>query len=243
MHQERGGTTLHARPFSTASRRSSIYEKVCHALPKFLRKPLSAWWDRVMMVLSPEWFTTTVLVWSTWCAMALGKFGHYLFDSVRCLTHVRIYHVQRLSPKVAGNEERHGPGPNSDGKSVGSVGIHYWRSSWFSSTFSRLRIVVNLKHLFEQLGAYLIESSLGRKWSLAGSTFVTAFFCVIFARVTSTWGVRLSTIGISLSSTVNFLFLSSSSFPVIWMLNVMLIHKGDVGDIVWLDARNLWNQR
>jgi len=75
LHHERGGTT---RPFSTASRRSSIYEeKVCHALPKFLRKPLSAWWDRVMMVLSPEWFATTVLVWSTWCAMALGTFDHH----------------------------------------------------------------------------------------------------------------------------------------------------------------------
>lgn len=78
LHHERGGTTLHTRRFSTASRRSSIYEeKVCHALPKFLRKPLSAWWDRVMMVLSPEWVATTVLVWSTWCAMAFGAFDHY----------------------------------------------------------------------------------------------------------------------------------------------------------------------
>jgi len=89
LHHERGGTT---RPFSTASRRSSMYEeKVCHALPKFLRKPLSAWWDRVMMVLSPEWFATTVLVWSTWCAMALGTFDPSLFSvatPVRRLTHV-----------------------------------------------------------------------------------------------------------------------------------------------------------
>ncbi len=137
-----------------------------------------------------------------------------------CLTRVRIYHVQHLSPKVAGIEERHGPAI-VDGKFVGSHGIHYWRSPWFSSTFSQLPIIINFDRLFEQLGAYLIESSLGRKWSLAGSTFVTAFFCVIFALVTSTWGVRLSTIGISLSSTV--IFFSSSSLPESGPLNFMLI--------------------
>lgn len=53
-----------------------------------------------------------------------------------------------------------------------------------------------------QLGAYLIESSLGRKGSLAGSTFITAFFCVVFVLVKETWAVRMSTVGISLSATV-----------------------------------------
>jgi len=51
------------------------------------------------------------------------------------------------------------------------------------------------------LGAYLIESRLGRRWSLAGSTFITAFFCVVFVLVKSTWAVRISTAGISLSAT------------------------------------------
>ncbi|OBZ68970.1 putative MFS-type transporter PB1E7.08c [Grifola frondosa] len=51
------------------------------------------------------------------------------------------------------------------------------------------------------LGAYLIESPLGRRWSLAGSTFVTAFFCWIFVTVQHPWAVRASTIGISLSAT------------------------------------------
>ncbi|KDQ62758.1 hypothetical protein JAAARDRAFT_149872 [Jaapia argillacea MUCL 33604] len=51
------------------------------------------------------------------------------------------------------------------------------------------------------LGAYLIESPLGRRRSLALSTFVTAFFCFVFAQVTSGWAVRASTVGISLSAT------------------------------------------
>lgn len=56
-------------------------------------------------------------------------------------------------------------------------------------------------HVF-QLGAYMVETPLGRRWSLAGSTFVTAFFCLVFALVQSSWAVTLSTIGISLSATV-----------------------------------------
>ena len=56
------------------------------------------------------------------------------------------------------------------------------------------------------LGAWLIESPLGRRWSLAGSTFITAVFCVVFAMVQKEWAVRLSTVGISLSATVGLLY-------------------------------------
>ena len=55
------------------------------------------------------------------------------------------------------------------------------------------------------LGAYMIESPWGRKWSLASSTLVTALFCIAFAFAESSFFVRVSTIGISLSSTVCFL--------------------------------------
>ncbi|KAL5524378.1 hypothetical protein ACEPAF_9518 [Sanghuangporus sanghuang] len=51
------------------------------------------------------------------------------------------------------------------------------------------------------IGAYMIESSFGRRWSLAGSTFVTAAFCVFFIYSESSFFVRVTTIGISLSST------------------------------------------
>lgn len=63
-------------PGTRRSRRiSSVYERrLCECLPQFVRKPLWAWWDRVMMVLTPEWLRTTLLVWAVWCSMALGEY-------------------------------------------------------------------------------------------------------------------------------------------------------------------------
>jgi hypothetical protein len=49
----------------------------------------------------------------------------------------------------------------------------------------------------------MVESPLGRRWSLAGSTFVTAIFCIAFALVEGPFAVRASTVGISLSATVS----------------------------------------
>lgn len=64
-----------ARRSSTASARSSVISQTssCRFLPRWLRRPLRSWWTRVMMVLEPEWRRTTILVWSAWCAMSLGK--------------------------------------------------------------------------------------------------------------------------------------------------------------------------
>ncbi|KAJ7081868.1 major facilitator superfamily domain-containing protein [Mycena belliarum] len=54
------------------------------------------------------------------------------------------------------------------------------------------------------LGARLILTPLGRRWSLAGSTLATAAFCTLFAlaqSVQSVWAVRISTVGVGLAST------------------------------------------
>ena len=62
------------------SRRSSLHEakaKIYWALPRRIRKPLWAWLDKIVHVLSPEWRRTTILVWLTWCFMALGTFFDY----------------------------------------------------------------------------------------------------------------------------------------------------------------------
>jgi hypothetical protein len=40
-----------------------------------------------------------------------------------------------------------------------------------------------------KLGAWLIKMRLGQRWPLAGSTFITAFFCMVFMLVDSTWAV------------------------------------------------------
>ena len=67
--------TSSSRPQSV-SRRSSLHEAqkcMYRFLPRWLRRPLTAWLDRIAMVLSPEWIRTTLLVWAMWCCMSLGK--------------------------------------------------------------------------------------------------------------------------------------------------------------------------
>lgn len=62
----------HRRDRSTTS---SFYETrswIYWHLPRWFRRPLWAWLDQVGMVLSPEWFRTTLLVWGAWGSMSLG---------------------------------------------------------------------------------------------------------------------------------------------------------------------------
>lgn len=47
----------------------------------------------------------------------------------------------------------------------------------------------------------MIETRLGRQRSLALVTFATAFFCAVFAGVTSQTAVTASSMGISLTAT------------------------------------------
>ncbi|KDR82970.1 hypothetical protein GALMADRAFT_238679 [Galerina marginata CBS 339.88] len=167
VDQHADGLSIRRRRLSTASRRSSMYEhKFCRAFPRWLTRPLFAWWDRLLMVLAPEWLRTSILVWSAWCTMSLAytMFNVYL-------------------PKLLETRSGTGPPPTLE------------QSLWDVVIFTIGGCPGAL------LGAYLIESSLGRRWSLAGSTFVTAFFCIVFVLVTETWAVRMSTVGISLSAT------------------------------------------
>ena len=65
-------------------------------------------------------------------------------------------------------------------------------------SFTDARFVIILK-----LGAWLIERpGLGRRLSLAGSTFLTAILCVGFVFVQDPVAVTATTVGISLSSSV-----------------------------------------
>ncbi|KAF8907387.1 major facilitator superfamily domain-containing protein [Mucidula mucida] len=149
-------------------RASSAYEKKLYSvLPRFIRRPLWAWWERILMVLTPEWRRTTLLVWASWCAMSLA----YTMFNV-------------FLPKLLESGSGSGTEPKSLEASLWDVVIF---------TIGGCPGAI--------LGAYLVESPLGRRWSLAGSTFVTAFFCIVFAMVQESWAVRASTVGISLSAT------------------------------------------
>jgi len=62
-----------------------------------------------------------------------------------------------------------------------------------------------MNYVLFQLGAWLVETPLGRRWSLALSTFTTAMFCLVFVIVEKTWAVRTTTVVICLSATVRVL--------------------------------------
>ncbi|KIN93639.1 hypothetical protein M404DRAFT_170644 [Pisolithus tinctorius Marx 270] len=57
------------------------------------------------------------------------------------------------------------------------------------------------------LGAYLVESSLGRKGSLVGMTILTAICCFLFVNVSGPFLIRASSLGISLCSTAMYAIL------------------------------------
>lgn len=158
---------------STRRRRSSsaCEKKIYYLLPRRLRRALWAWSDRVMTVLSPEWFRTTVLVWGAWFFMSLAftMFNVFLPKLLETRSRVDITSVI--------------PGKKLED--------NLWDVVIFTIGGCPGAI----------LGAYMIESRLGRRLSLAGSTFITALFCIIFVLVESSWAVRASTVGISLSAT------------------------------------------
>lgn len=163
----RQGTT-HPRTSSVVS--FEMKQRVGSVLPRWVRRPLLAWLDRVCMVLAPEWFRTTVLVWGVWFFMSLAytMFNVYL-------------------PKLLETG-------SSDNTSTKSLEDSLWDVLIFTLGGCPGAI----------LGAYMVESPLGRRGSLAATTFVTAFFCIVFALVRSALLVRVSSVGISLSATTMY---------------------------------------
>lgn len=74
---KRNSTVSLAQRRSCVSRRSSIASveldrRLGGVLPRWIKRPLMAWLDRVGMVLTPEWCRTTLLVWGVWFFMSLG---------------------------------------------------------------------------------------------------------------------------------------------------------------------------
>jgi len=157
------------------ARSSSIvsYEIQKHAgvLPRWIRRPLLAWLDRIAMVLAPEWLRTTVLMWGVWLCMSLAytMFNVYL-------------------PKLL--ETAGGPEVETE-KSLEET---LWDVVIFTLGGTPGAL----------LGAYMVETRLGRRGSLLSTTLITAFFCVVFAQVTSPLAVRVSSAAISLSATTMY---------------------------------------
>ncbi|KAF9066464.1 major facilitator superfamily domain-containing protein [Rhodocollybia butyracea] len=166
----------HRRTSRRLSRRtSSVYErKICGTLPRWLRRPVWAWWDRVMLVLTPEWLRTTILVWAVWWAISLAY------------TMFNVFLPKLLETSGSGSDMI----PKTLEESLWDVVI-FTLGGCPGAIF----------------GAYMVESPLGRRWSLAGSTFVTGFFCIVFIMANSTWAIRASSVGISLSAATMYAIL------------------------------------
>lgn len=174
-----------SRADTRSSVRSSLYEvadRAWWALPRGIRRPLRAWFDRFSMVLAPEWRRTTVLVWGTWWGMSLAytMFNVYL-------------------PKLLETRQGH----------VSTSGLGKTPSQARAQTMDALERTLWDVVIFTiggcpgaVLGAWLIEwPRLGRRLALAGSTFSTALLCVVFVLVQHPAAVTASTVGISLSAT------------------------------------------
>lgn len=168
---------------ASASRRSSVSApyRSMGWLPRFIRKPLWAYMDRIALVLTPEWIWKTLTVWAMWFSMALA---YTMFNAF--LPKLLEKRLEKMTPKPS---------------SVRSVaGFRSAESSLEASLWDV--VIYSIGGCPGAiLGAYLVGSSFGRRWSLAGSTFLTAFFCAVFVRVDGHLLLKLSTVGISLAST------------------------------------------
>ncbi|EGN93976.1 hypothetical protein SERLA73DRAFT_63470, partial [Serpula lacrymans var. lacrymans S7.3] len=168
-------TSLDAH-FVAMSRASSMYEvKRCvgGVLPRWIRRPLLAWLDRLAMVLSPEWLRTTVLVWAVWCFMSLAY------------TMFNVYFPKLLETASSISDADASPKTLEE---------NLWDVVIFTIGGCPGAI----------LGAYLVETPFGRRGSLALTTFITALFCMAFVLSRGPFAVRVSSVGISLSSTTMY---------------------------------------
>ncbi|EDR13122.1 uncharacterized protein LACBIDRAFT_308611 [Laccaria bicolor S238N-H82] len=144
--------------------------------PPLLCQPLHSWWDCILLVLSPKWLRTSVLMWSTWCAMALGTFLSCVEQGKKEAEVVSsIHNVQRLPPKTPRNgvglDPQQNHHPSHQQKHLNRVyGMLLFSLLWVSRF----------------LRVWLIEMRLGQRWSLAQSTFITVFFCMVFVLMEST---------------------------------------------------------
>ena len=85
-------------------------------------------------MLSPEWLRTTILVWIAWWAMSLGELVSILGHQSVHLHSLSVYNVQRVSPKVVGNESRTWGAKNAGTELMGCDDLHYWGMSWRTGT-------------------------------------------------------------------------------------------------------------
>lgn len=189
------------RPLPTArnSRATLLsYRSSIHAngslVERYIRAPLAAWSERVAMVLSPEWARTTLLVWAAWSSMSLGKKTELLARIVTDLNGTAYTMFNVYLPKLLETGGSNPTDPSFQERAARPLTDSLWDVVIFTLGGCPGAVI----------GAYMVESRLGRRMSLAGSTFATAVFCFAFANVESALAVRISTVGVSLCATAMY---------------------------------------
>ncbi|KAF9643245.1 MFS general substrate transporter [Thelephora ganbajun] len=167
-------------------------------LPRFIRKPLRASLDRIASVLAPEWIWKTLTIWAMWFSTALAY------------TVFNVFLPKLLEMRLGGVT----PQPSQRS----TAGIQSVESSLEDSLWDV--VIYSIGGCPGAiLGAYLVESSFGRRWSLAGSTFLTAFFCLVFVKVDGPLLLKASTVGVSLAATTMWAILYGWT-PEVFSTNV-----------------------
>ncbi|KAJ7671688.1 major facilitator superfamily domain-containing protein [Mycena polygramma] len=101
-----------------------------------------------------------------------------------------------LAPRVQRHQDHRGG-------SMGRPHLYAGRLPWGTGAPNLPSLLLTLLTT-PQLGAKLIITPLGRRWSLAGSTLITAGFCILFVfaqSAQSSLATRISAIGVGLAST------------------------------------------
>jgi len=150
LSNQRRASGRRRNPLPTPSGRSFMYGgRLRRILPRWLRFALMNWWSRIVVVLSPEWVRTTVLVWLSWGTMSLGM-------SIPCILPVlmisSVYNVQRLPSKITRNARGQDRITDTGDESVGSCVFHARGMSRFSCLFFELSSLIMVTQLLRRIG-------------------------------------------------------------------------------------------
>ena len=77
-----GGGARKFRSLSVVSTASDIkrLSPIMRALPRWIRRPLQAYGERLESLFTPEWKKTTILMWMIWLSLSTGEFSFLFFN-------------------------------------------------------------------------------------------------------------------------------------------------------------------
>lgn len=171
-----------------ANRQSNMkWSKTMQLLPESWRPSVAESASRYTELFSPYWRKTTILVWSIWTIFTLAY------------TMVNVF-----LPKYLENR-------TGDKKDIVDISDPISRQEAMEAVMREFLLYSLASLPGSLLGAYLIETPLGRIKSMALSTFFLAFSLLAFAIARMTFFVILSSCSISLFASISYAVIYSYS--------------------------------